>query len=123
MRKKEIVIFSAVFFLALAAWIGMSAARSRMEFGSIRITVDGEIFGVYSLGEDQVIDIGTGNVCRIENGRVKMTEADCPDHLCMRQPAVDEKGGSIICLPHKVVIEGIAPEGAAGEKDRTDAVG
>ena len=35
-----------------------------------------------------------------------MTEATCPDHYCMKQKAVDEHGGSIICLPNKVVIEG-----------------
>ena len=35
-----------------------------------------------------------------------MTEADCPDHLCMKQKAVDSTGGTIVCLPNKVVIEG-----------------
>ena len=34
-----------------------------------------------------------------------MTEADC-DHLCMKQKAVDSTGGTIVCLPNKVVIEG-----------------
>ena len=29
-----------------------------------------------------------------------------PLALCMKQKAVDEHGGSIICLPNKVVIEG-----------------
>ncbi len=35
-----------------------------------------------------------------------MIEADCPDHLCMKQKAVDSTGGTIVCLPNKVVIEG-----------------
>ena len=42
----------------------------------------------------------------VKNGEVKMTEADCPDHLCMKQKAVDNTGGTIVCLPNKVVIEG-----------------
>lgn len=36
-----------------------------------------------------------------------MIEADCPDHLCLKQRAVDSTGGTIVCLPNKVVIEGI----------------
>ena len=35
-----------------------------------------------------------------------MIEADCPDHLCLKQKAVDSTGGTIVCLPNKVVIEG-----------------
>lgn len=35
-----------------------------------------------------------------------MTDANCPDHLCMKQKAVDSTGGTIVCLPNKVVIEG-----------------
>ena len=35
-----------------------------------------------------------------------MTEADCPDHLCISQKAVGNSGGTIVCLPNKVVIEG-----------------
>ena len=57
-------------------------------------------------GKDQVIAIGDTNVCEIKNGEVKMTEANCPDHLCMKQPAVGSAGGYIVCLPNKVVIEG-----------------
>ena len=70
------------------------------------ITVDGKEFGTYSLSQDQVIHIGDTNVCEIKNGKVTMIEATCPDHYCMKQKAVDEHGGSIICLPNKVVIEG-----------------
>ena len=35
-----------------------------------------------------------------------MIWADCPDHLCMKQHAIDKNGGTIVCLPNKVVIEG-----------------
>lgn len=123
MKKKEIYIFSAIFLLTLLCWIGMDVMRSKKDFGSIRITIGGEVFGIYGLGDDQVIDIGTGNICEIRDGKVKMTEADCPDHLCMRQPAVDKNGGSIICLPHRVVIEGIVPEDAFEKGNTVDAIG
>ena len=53
----------------------------------------------------------------IENGRAWIAEADCPDGLCVKQGMISQKGQSVICLPHKlvVVIEG-------GETAKIDAV-
>ena len=71
---------------------------------------------IQKYGKDQVIAIGDTNVCEIKDGEVKMTEADCPDHLCMKQPAVGSAGGYIVCLPNKVVIQGEG-EGDADPQD------
>ena len=105
LKKKELTFIIGIVVFALLLWGGMYLTR-RGNYGSIRITVHGEEYGTYSLGKDQVIKINGTNVCEIKNGEVKMTEADCPDHLCMKQKAVDSTGGTIVCLPNKVVIEG-----------------
>ena len=105
LKKKELTFIIGIVVFALLLWGGMYLTR-RGNYGSIRITVNGEEYGTYSLGKDQVIKINGTNVCEIKNGEVKMTEADCPDHLCMKQKAVDSTGGTIVCLPNKVVIEG-----------------
>jgi hypothetical protein len=34
-----------------------------------------------------------------------MAEADCPDGLCVKQHKIDKTGQTIVCLPHRVVIE------------------
>ena len=34
-----------------------------------------------------------------------MTDADCPDQLCVHQKAASKNHESIICLPNKVVVE------------------
>ena len=75
---------------------------------SVEVRVDGEIQGIYSLSENQTIEInGTGghNTLIIENGKALMKDADCPDQLCVRQGEISLKGQSIICLPHKVAAE------------------
>ena len=105
MKKKELTFIIGIVVFALLLWAGMYLVR-RGNYGTIRITVDGEEYGTYSLAKDQVIQIGDTNVCEIKDGEVRMTEADCPDHLCMKQKAVDSTGGTIVCLPNKVVIEG-----------------
>ncbi len=74
------------------------------ENAMLQITVDGEIYGTYSLDRDQEIAINDTNTCVIEDGRVWMTYSSCPDHLCESQPRIDARGGTIVCLPNRVVL-------------------
>ena len=113
MKKKEFVFIIAILLATLLLWGGMFLMR-KGDYASIRITVDGEEYGTYSLAEDTVISIAGTNICEIKDGKVKMIEADCPDHLCMKQKAITNAVGTIVCLPNKVVIEG---EKAADSKD------
>lgn len=104
LKKKECFFIIGILILAGILWIGMRFTKKESE--TIRITVNGEEYGVYSLSENQIISIGDTNVCQIKDSRAFMIEANCPDHLCMKQNAVDKTGGTIVCLPNKVVIEG-----------------
>lgn len=123
MKKKEAIFIAAILVIAGVLWLGLQLAGQRSH-NMIRITVDGKEFGTYSLDKDQVIHIGDTNVCEIKDGKATMIEATCPDHYCMKQKAVDEHGGSIICLPNKVVIEGEDSADPSGSDDspRIDAV-
>lgn len=105
MKKKELIFIAAVVLAALALWTGIFLLK-KDDYGFIRITADGKKYGTYSLSEDQTIAINGTNVCEIKDGKAKMTEADCPDHLCLKQRAIGSAGGTIVCLPNKVVIEG-----------------
>ena len=77
---------------------------------------------IQKYGKDQVIAIGDTNVCEIKDGEVKMTDADCPDHLCMKQPAVGSAGGYIVCLPNRVVIQGEGDSDSQDSESGFDAV-
>ena len=112
LKKKEILFITGILAFALVLWAGMYFVR-RGHYGTIRITVNGEEYGTYSLSEDQTIPIGATNICEIKDGQVRMIEANCPDHLCMKQKPVGNAGGTIVCLPNKVVIEG--EKAASGE--------
>lgn len=78
----------------------------------VEILVDGEKYGTYFLNDEQMIKIGSTNVCEIKNYMCKMVNANCPKQLCISQKAIDESGGSIICLPNKIVINGVEEENA-----------
>lgn len=121
MKKKEAVFIGALLIISVVLCILVYVVPHGTH-GSIQITVDGELYGTYSLDEDQVIQIGDTNVCEIKDGEVKMTEADCPDHLCIKQPAVGSAGGYIVCLPNRVVIQGEGDSDSQGSDGGFDAV-
>ncbi len=110
MKKRDMILMAGILALTLIWW---GAARFFLpdDYQKIRITVDGTVLGEYSLLEEQEIAIGKTNICRIENKKAKMISANCPDKLCMKQKAVDASGGTIVCLPNKVVIEAVESEG------------
>lgn len=49
--------------------------------------------------------IGEYNLFICRNGEVQMIMSSCPDLICVHHRAVSKTGESIICLPHKLVIE------------------
>ena len=113
-------LFLAVLFLL---GIVLTAAIYIFSDGGseVRITVDGQLYGTYALSEPQEIPIElegrTANVVVIENGEARMLDADCPDGLCMHQGAISRDGQTIVCLPHKLVVEVVG-----GEKETYDSI-
>lgn len=121
MKKKEAFFIGGLLLISLVLCVIVYLVP-HSQYGSIEITVDGKVFGTYSLAKDQTISINDTNVCEIKDGKVRMIQADCPDHLCMKQPAIGSAGGFIVCLPNKVVIKGEAAEDSQDSSSEFDAV-
>ena len=47
----------------------------------------------------------TTNLLVIKDGKADVTEADCPDKLCVHQKAISKTNETIVCLPNKVVVQ------------------
>jgi hypothetical protein len=73
---------------------------------SVTITVDNQKYATYSLLKDTEVEItgkyGTNHLV-IKNHKAYVTEASCPDKLCVHQKAISKTGESIVCLPNKMV--------------------
>ena len=48
-------------------------------------------------------DVVKGQSVIVENGKIAVTEASCPDHYCMNR-GFCASGTDIVCLPNKLVI-------------------
>lgn len=118
MKKKDYIFLIAVLVLGGILWFIFRPADTG-EQATVRITVDGQIYGEYALDENQEIAIGNTNVCVIEDGSVYMKSADCPDQICVKTKPIHTRSGSIICLPNKVSVEIV---GNTGDNNEPDAV-
>lgn len=105
-----------VIVLLLAAAVAVSAAvlllRGRTAEGRVaQITRDGVLLEEIDLDEvDEpysfTLEDGSGrNTVSVERGRICVSEADCPDRVCVSRGWIADGAVPIICLPHKLVIE------------------
>lgn len=106
-RKKDFILIAII--VVIAAVSALLILFVQREAGAtVRITIDGVFYGEYSLSEEQSISIDEGlghNRLVIEDGSAYMADADCPDKYCMDYKPISRGGETIICLPHKLVVE------------------
>lgn len=62
----------------------------------------------FSLKDETTFVIGDAgekyNRLEIRGGQADMTEASCPDQICVHQKPVSEIGETIVCMPNQVII-------------------
>lgn len=107
MKKRDLYLAAALLLAAAVLFFVMRIGNQK-EGSQVKITVDGETYGVYSLWEEQEIEMketAGENRIRIEDGKVRMIAADCPDGYCMDQGEIHRATETIVCLPHRVVVE------------------
>lgn len=104
--RKDFLLIGA--FLVLGGGLLAYTYLGRQDSTQVSVRVDGTCVKTFSL-EDTVTYTITGeggtNELHIEDGTVWLSEADCPDQICVNTGKIKYAGQSIICLPHKVVVE------------------
>lgn len=113
MKKNDVVLGGGILAIALVLFLVMHLTRN--EAGNqIQITVDGVVYGTYSLEKNQVIEVKEEdfyNRIRIQDGAAYMKEANCPDGYCEEQGKISGRTQTIVCLPHKLVVEVLDADG------------
>ena len=82
---------------------------TRQAGNQVVVSVDGQVVSSFPLDKDIEYVIegyeGGRNTLIIKDGVAYMSDASCPDHLCMGMGKISQVGQSIICLPNRVVVE------------------
>ncbi len=110
MKKNDMILIGVILIVALAAFGGISwySEKNTKEAEAV-VYVDGEEQGRYPLNQDTSVRVsledGNYNLLEIKDGQADITEASCPDKVCVDHRPVKNQGESLVCLPHKVVVE------------------
>ena len=120
--RNDIILVISLLLIAAVGLLYLFVLRGMGD--TVRVTVDGQEYGVYSLSGDITEDIYTGkdgeyhNRLVIKDGRAYIESANCPDGICAQHSHIFREGESIVCLPHRVVVTIVT----GGDADTPDIV-
>ena len=109
-RKKVLrdLIIAGVLLAAALLLLFFVRSRQEKETGSGAMAVVTVASGEqqsYPLNKDGVFPLNGGsNTLVIENGEAWVSEANCPDKICMGMGKISRNGEFIACLPNRVII-------------------
>ena len=114
-RTWVIVLSAAALLLAAAAWYSLSA---RQDGSVVQIVQDGTVIREIDLArvaEEYSFTVdspdGGSNMITVRPGAICVSDADCPDRVCVRQGWLSDQSVPIVCLPHRLSIRLVgAPE-------------
>jgi len=76
----------------------------------VRITKNQEVIHEFKINESYenqftIHDEDHINIIEIKNGEVSVIESNCLNQICVRHQPIGIPGQTIICIPHKLVVE------------------
>ena len=109
-KKNDLILIGVLLMVALAAYFCISFFQgASTKNGVAVVTIDDAEYGRFPLVVDteERIELpdGSYNLLVIQDGKADVTEASCPDGICVNHRAISKQGQSIVCLPNKVVVE------------------
>lgn len=112
MRKQyrnEIILAALLLLAALAMFLWQRASRSQTPPMRAQVSVDGEIRQIIDLSQDGEYTIesagGGMNHLVVKEGQIWCDQASCPDKVCVHQGKQSLEGGTIVCLPNRMIVQ------------------
>ena len=103
MKKRDIILIASILAVAIALFLIVELTKE--EGAGVTVKVDGVKVAEYSLTADGTYPLNGGtNILVIENGKAYLTDANCPDKLCVHQGKISMTGETITCLPNKLTV-------------------
>ncbi len=110
MDKGVKIIGVTVVLLLIASVIAIFLNLRKSDNTYVVILQDNEVIYSFNLSDekDRTFRIecpnGGWNDVKIEDGKICIIDADCPDKTCVHTGVLRYQGVPIVCLPHKLVI-------------------
>lgn len=105
--KTKYWIIGIALLLAASTAAAFFLSRDSQPADTVQVFSEGKLLYALSLKKDQTVTVETdrgSNTVTVQNGKVAVTEADCPDGYCMAR-GYCSSGAQIVCLPHRLVLQ------------------
>ncbi|MBS7577188.1 MULTISPECIES: NusG domain II-containing protein [unclassified Enterococcus] len=106
--------FLIVSILVIGSFLPLFILRNTNSAGNevwAELRVDGKLIKKFDLSQNEasnyryVADDGDYNLIEVKNQQIRIKEANCGDQICIKRGWIKKSGETIVCLPHKLVIE------------------
>ena len=103
MKKRDIILIASILIVAIALFLVVEMTKE--EGAGVTVKVDGVKVAEYSLSANGTYPLNGGtNILVIEDEKAYLTDANCPDKLCVHQGKISMTGETITCLPNKLTV-------------------
>ncbi len=110
---RDIILVILLVVLAGGMYIG-NRIMNRKPAIIVEVSVDGVVVEELDLSKDTEIVVkgyhGGTNTLVIEDGQVYITDATCPDKVCIHQGKINRSGEMIVCLPNLMIAKIVGEE-------------
>lgn len=105
-KKKLLADCLLIGLFIIVAVVSYVAFNSNSDDGQyVIVKVENQEVGRYSLKKNGVYELNGGtNILVIENGFAYLSDANCPDKLCVKQGKIHYSGQCITCLPNRLTV-------------------
>lgn len=119
MSKRYIIALGALLILAAAGIVVWFVMKNDIRVDpTAEIIQDGKIIRTVSLSENTEFTVTCENgfnTVVVRDGAVMISDADCPDLVCVRTGAISGGAVPIVCLPHRLEIRIVNGSGLDAE--------
>lgn len=119
MKRKDIVLIVIILSIIVIAF-GFNYFINRKETDKIEVYVDNKLYKTYDITDTAEVKIETKegyNIVKVHDGGVEVTEASCPDKICIKEGFIHKHSENIVCLPNKVNIKITGDNSEDNEED------
>jgi len=131
-HRLDFIIVGCILVMAVAGLIAVKMYSASSSGDTVKITGPDDMVVELPLDEDTRYVVSTelgNNTVVIQDRTVHIEDSDCKNHICMEEGTITTPGQSLICLPHKLVVQIVdssdtsgTDSGLSGTASRYDTV-
>lgn len=111
-KKRDVYLVIGILIIAGIFFIG-NWFLNQKPAALVEISIDGTVVETLDLKKDTETTIhgynGGTNRIIIKDGKAHISDASCPDKVCIHQGEINQNGEMIVCLPNLMIAKIISP--------------